>query len=375
MSPQEKAELWRRWKQGESLSDIARALHKNGGSIFGVLRLRGGIAPSIRRRSRLALTTEEREEISRGIAAGQSLRAIAARIKRSPSTVSRELSRNGGEERYRAGAADENAWERARRPKKCLLATNHKLRSIVAGRLRLQWSPQQIAGWLKTQYPQNPDLQISHEAIYQTLFVQARGALKKELQRHLRSGRVMRHARTATRKGQTRYQIVDAVSIRERPPEIEDRSVPGHWEGDLICGTRNTHIATLVERCSRFTMLIRLRGKDAPTVAKSMSRQIRKLPALLRQSVTLDRGPEFAAHKTFSVATHAKVYFCDPRSPWQRGTNENTNGLLRQYFPDGTDLSQFSQADLNRVALRLNQRPRKTLHYRTPADKLSEVLR
>ncbi len=238
----------------------------------------------------------------------------------------------------------------------------------------MQWSPQQIAGWLKTQFAEDPNLQISHEAIYQTLFVQARGALKKELQRHLRSGRVMRHGRTATRKGQTRYQIVDAISIRERPPEIEDRSVPGHWEGDLLCGSGNTHIATLVERRSRFTLLVRLPGKDAQTVAKALSRQIRKLPAALRRSLTLDRGPEFAAHRRFSVASNVKVYFCDPKSPWQRGTNENTNRLLRQYFPDGTNLSQFSQAHLNRLALRLNQRPRKTLQYTTPASKLSEVL-
>ena len=375
LPPQGKAELWRRWKQGESLSDIARALEKGNGSIFGVLRLQGGIAPPIRQRSRFALTREEREEISRGIAAGLPLRAIAMSIKRAPSTVSREISRNGGEARYRAGDADENAWDRTRRPKKCLLATNRKLRSIVAEKLELQWSPQQIAGWLKTEFPSNRELQISHETIYRTLFVQARGALKKELQRHLRSGRVMRHARTATRKGQTRYQIVDAVSIRDRPPEIEDRSVPGHWEGDLLCGTRNTHICTLVERQSRFTVLLKLRGKDAPTVAKAMSRQIRRLPAFLRRSVTLDRGPEFAAHKTFSVATDVKVYFCDPKSPWQRGTNENTNRLLRQYFPDGTDLSQFSQAYLNRIALRLNERPRKTLQYKTPASTFNEALR
>lgn len=375
LSPQQKAELWKRWKTGESLSDIARALHKGGGSIFGVLRHRGGIAPSDRRRSRLSLTREEREEISRGIAAGLSLRTIAARIKRPPSTVSREISRNGGAARYRASEADEKAWERSRRPKKCRLALNGTLRRIVASKLKMQWSPQQIAGWLKTEFPNDSNLQISHEAIYQTLFVQARGALKKELQRHLRSGRVMRHARTATRKGQTRYQIVDAVSISERPPEFEDRAVPGHWEGDLICGARNTHIATLVERRSRFTLLVKLRGKDAPTVARAMSRQILKLPAALRRSLTLDRGPEFAAHKAFTVASNVKVYFCDPKSPWQRGTNENTNRLLRQYFPDGTDLSQFSQAYLNRIALRLNQRPRKTLQYKTPASKLNEVLR
>jgi IS30 family transposase len=375
MSAREKAELWKRWKAGDSLSDIARALKKGGGSIFGVLRLRGGIAPIGRSRSRLVLSRNDREEISRGIAAGLSMRSIAARIGRSPSSVCREIRRNGGEVRYRAGDADEKAWDRAKRPKKCLLATNGRLRSIVASKLKMQWSPQQIAGWLKAAFPDDPGLHVSHETIYRTLFVQTRGALNKELQYHLRSGRVMRHARTASRKGQTRYQIVDAVSIHERPPEIEDRSVPGHWEGDLLCGSRNTHIATLVERQSRFTLLVKLTSKDAKTVAAALSRQIRDLPSTLRRSLTLDRGPEFAAHKAFSIASGIKVYFCDPKSPWQRGTNENTNRLLRQYFPDGTVLSQFSQADLNRIAVRLNQRPRKTLQYRTPASKLNEVLR
>jgi IS30 family transposase len=333
------------------------------------------MAPSVRRRSEGALTAAEREEISRGLAAGASLRAVASRIGRAPSTISREVARNGGEARYRAADADERAWDRARRPKKCLLATNRELCSIVASKLKLQWSPQQIAGWLSMQFPSNPNLNVSHETIYRTLYVQARGALKKELQRHLRSGRVMRHARTATRKGQTRYQIVDAVSISERPPHVEDRSVPGHWEGDLLCGAGSTYIATLVERQSRFTVLVRIPSKDAATVANAMSRQIRSVPAKLRRSLTLDRGPELAAHKKFSVAADVKVYFCDPRSPWQRGTNENTNRLLRQYFPDGTDLSQFSQSYLNRIARRLNQRPRKTLQYKTPAGTLCKVLR
>ena len=375
MSHKEKAELWRRWRAGESISDIARALSKNVGSIFCVLRLRGGMAPSTRFRSQRALTAEDRELISGGLAAGTSLRTIATSIRRSPSTVSREIARNGGVTHYRSVDADAKAWERARRPKKCLLATNARLRTIVASRLKMRWSPQQISGWLKMSFPNESDLQISHEAIYRTLFIQARGVLKKELQYHLRSKRVMRHARTATRKGQTRYRIIDAISIRDRPPEIEDRAVPGHWEGDLITGRGNTHIATLVERTSRFTMLVKLRGKDSPTVAGALARRIKTLPVALRRSLTLDRGPEFAAHKSISVATDVKVYFCDPRSPWQRGTNENTNRLLRQYFPDGTDLSQFSQSDLNRVAKQLNQRPRKTLQYQTPADKLKALLR
>ena len=345
---------------------------KGDGSIFSVLRVRGGIAPHARRRSPSALTHGEREEISRGLAAGRSLREIAERIERATSTVSREITRNGGTALYRAAEADEKAWNRARRPKKCLLATNGKLCLIVA---KLQWSPQQIAGWLKTEFPKNRNLQISHETIYRTLFVQARGALKKELQQHLRSGRVMRRARTATTKRQTRYRIIDAVPISERPPEIEDRSVPSHWEGDLLCGARNSQMATLVERKSRFTILVKIARRDALTVTKAMSREIRKLPTALRRSMTFDRGPEFAAHKKFSLTAKVKVYFCDPQSSWQRGTNENTNWLLRQYFPDGTDLSQYSQADLNRIALTLNERPRKTLKYKTPVCKINEALR
>ena len=371
--PAQRADLWRRWKAGESMSDIARTLKRGRGSIVGVLRVCGGIAPPVRTRSRRALSAKEREEISRGLAAGVSVRSIAARLKRAPSSVSREISRNGGGARYRAGDADEQAWERARRPKKCRLATNAQLRSLVAAKLALDWSPQQIAGWLRTDFSSNTDLQISHETIYRTLFVQTRGALKKELQQHLRSGRVMRHARTATRKGH--FQIVDATSIRQRPAEVEDRAVPGHWEGDLLCGSRNSHVGTLVERSSRFTMLVKLHCKESETVADAMGRRVKHLPAILRQSVTLDRGPEFAAHKRFSVAADVKVYFCDPKSPWQRGTNENTNRLLRQYLPKGADLSQFSQQDLNRIALRLNGRPRMTLKYKTPTQVLNEALR
>lgn len=375
LSVAEKQELWARWQSGESLSNIARALRKGSGSIHGVLRLRGGFAPPARSRSRHSLTLAEREEISRGIAARRSLREIAAGLGKAPSTVSRELARNGGVRDYRAAVADENAWERARRPKKCRLTTNVRLQAIVANKLRLDWSPQQIAGWLPTEFPTDSSMHVSHETIYRTLFVQARGALKKELIEHLRSGRTMRRARTATNKGQTRGQIIDAVSIRERPAEVEDRAVPGHWEGDLIAGARNSHIATLVERQSRFTMLVRTAGKDTRSVASALSRQICKLPVSLRRSLTWDRGTELAAHKRFTIATNVAVYFCDPKSPWQRGTNENTNRLLRQYFPDGTDLAGFSQRDLDRIALRLNQRPRKTLSYRTPAAIMSELLR
>jgi IS30 family transposase len=375
LSWSQKAELWRRWKRGESLSDIGRALEKHAASIYGVVHSNGGFAPAERCRSGSALTLFDREDISRGIASGTSLRTIAARIGKSPSTVSREIARNGGLAKYRAAIADEKAWDRGRRPKKCRLAANPQLRKLVASKLKIDWSPQQIAGWLKTDFSNDESLQISHEAIYRTLFIQTRGALKKELVRHLRSGRTMRHSKTATNKGQTRGQIVDAISIRERPPEIADRAVPGHWEGDLISGSLNTHIATLVERHSRFTILVKIAGKDTESVVRGLTREVRKLPSALRRSLTWDRGTELANHKAFTVATNVRVYFCDPRSPWQRGTNENTNRLLRQYFPDRTDLARHSQQDLNRIALRLNQRPRKTLSYRTPAAIMSELLR
>jgi len=314
----------------------------------------------------------EREEISRGVAAGASMRKIAAVLERAPSTVSREIARHGGWGKYRANVADDAAWDLARRPKPCRLAANRRLQGIVAKKLSLEWSPEQISGWLKREYPDTEDMQISHETIYRSLFVQARGVLKKELVRHLRTRRMMRRSKNASTRGQPRGQIVDAVSIRERPAEIEDRAIPGHWEGDLIAGSNNTHIATLVERQSRFTMLVKVKGKDTETVVRALSKQVRRLPTELRKSLTWDRGMEMAKHKEFSIATDVQVYFCDPQSPWQRGTNENTNRLLRQYFPKGTDLSACSQADLNRVASRLNQRPRKTLDFRSPADVLDE---
>jgi len=370
LSAERKAELWERWKNGQSLSEIGNALGKHAASIFGVVARRGGIAPALRRRSRLALTMSEREEISRGISAGASIRQIALAIHRSPSTVSREIKRHGGPARYRAAEAESQAWDRSRRPKRCLLAGHIKLQEVVARRLQLDWSPQQISGWLKVHYADDGSMRVSHETIYRSLFIQARGVLKKELIDHLRSRRVMRHAKNASTAGQPRGQIVDAICIRERPAQIEDRAVPGHWEGDLITGSKNTHIATLVERASRFTMLVKVNGKDTASVVTALTKQVRKLPAELRRSLTWDRGMELAEHKRFTVATDVQVYFCDPQSPWQRGTNENTNGLLRQYFPKGTDLSQYSQVDLNKIALRLNQRPRKTLGFHTPADKL-----
>ena len=369
-----KEELWERWRVGESISDIARALHKPPGSIHGMLEATGGISPPQRRRRRCALTLAEREEISRGLAAGDSMRVIATRLRRCASTVSREIERNGGRRNYRATKADERAWERARRPKRCLLAMNHFLRDVVARKLREDWSPEQISGWLKKRYPDEEAMRVSHETIYRTLFVQARGALKRELLTHLRSRRMMRKGRHASTRGQPRGQIKEAVSIRERPPEAEDRAVPGHWEGDLLAGSRNTHVATLVERSSRFVMLVRVGGKDTQSVVAALSEQITRLPKTVMATLTWDRGPEMAAHKSFTVATDVSVYFCDPKSPWQRGTSENTNRLLRQYLPRRTDLSVYDQDDLELIALKLNTRPRKTLGYSTPAATLAKTV-
>ncbi len=369
-----KQELWERWRAGESISDIARALKKPPGSIHGMLEATGGISPPQRRRRRCALTPAEREEISRGLATGESLRAIAARLGRSTSTVCREVNRNGGRRRYRAAKAEDQALKRSRRPRRCLLALNERLRDMVAQKLREDWSPEQISGWLKKQYPDDEAMRVSHETIYRTLFVQARGALKRELLAHLRSGRMMRKGRHASTVGQQRGQIKEAVAIRERPPEAEDRAVPGHWEGDLLSGSRNTHVATLVERSSRFVMLVRVSGKDTESVVEALSEQIRRLPKTMIDTLTWDRGTEMAAHKKFTVATDVTVYFCDPKSPWQRGTSENTNRLLRQYLPRKTVLSVYGQKDLDLIALKLNTRPRKTLGYSTPAATLAQTV-
>lgn len=374
-TPAQKVELWERWKEGQSISAISRALERrNKTGVQRIVALHGGIAPLPRRRAASALRLEEREEISRGIAAGRSIRWIARSLGRSPSTICREIGRNGGLRAYRATRADKQAWERALRPKRCRLALHGRLRWRVAQKLALQWSPQQIAGWLKRQHPDDPGMQISHEAIYRSLFIQSRGVLKKELMAHLRTRRQMRLAKGA-KTGRGHGQIVDMVSIRERPTEADDRAVPGHWEGDMLTGANDTHIATLVERHSRFTMLVKLKRKDSATVVAALAEQIGKLPEELRRSLTWDQGKEMARHASFTMATNVQVYFCDPRSPWQRGSNENTNGLLRQYLPRGTDLSRVSQRQLNAIALRLNQRPRKTLDFETPADRLQAVLR
>jgi IS30 family transposase len=322
----------------------------------------------------LALSLSEREEISRGIVAGHSIRFIARTLGRAPSTVSRELSRNGGRQHYRACQADQATWHRAQRPKRCKLVTNRALARIVAAKLRLLWSPEQIAGWLKRTYPDDESFQVSHETIYRSLFVQARGALKKELLQHLRRTRTMRRSRHHTQKTPDRRRIKNTVSIRQRPAEAEDRAVPGHWEGDLICGSRSSQILTLVERHSRYVMLSRLPSKDAKMMVDTLIKQARKLPRELYKSLTWDRGTEMADHTRFSLDTDIQVYFCDPKSPWQRGSNENTNGLLRQYFPKGMDLSEVHQNRLNAVARQLNERPRKTLNYETPAQRFSQCV-
>jgi len=366
--------VWDRWEKGDSINEIARDLGRYHSSVQGAMARTGGIRPAARRRSCIALTLAEREEISRGIVVGYSIRTIASKLGRAPSTVSREIRRNGGRRRYRANKADEAARERALRPKVCKLAQNPALARIVARKPVNRWSPWQIAGWLKRTYADNESLQVSHETIYKTLYIQARGALKKELIQYSRRSRAMRRSQHHTQKKGKHGQITDAVSISERPAEAEDRAVPGHWEGDLLCGSNNSQIATLVERQTRLLMLVRVPSKDTKTVINALMKQSHKLPRELYKSLTWDRGKELADHQRFSLATDIKVYFCDPQQPWQRGSNENTNGLLRQYFPKGTDLSNIHQNRLNAVARELNERPRETLQFYSPAEKFAECV-
>lgn len=370
----QKAEMWDRWRKGESLQKIAQLFDRNHSSIQGIFVKTGGIRPPLRCRSRLALTLAEREEISRSVVSGQSIRSIAASLGRAPSTVSREIQRNGGLETYRANQADQAAWDRSCRPKTCKLVQNRMLARVVADKLQQQWAPQQIAGWLKSAYPDDESFQVSHETIYRSLFIQARGALKKELVEHLRRTRIMRRSRHHTQKTEDHGRITDAVSISERPAQAEYRAVPGHWEGDLLCGNLTSQIATLVERKTRYVMLVKVDSKDTETVINALIKHAHKLPQELYKSLTWDRGSEMADHKRFTLATDIKVYFCDPQNPWQRGSNENTNGLLRQYFPKGTDLSVYSQAQLNAVARRLNGRPRMTLNFETPAQRFQQAV-
>lgn len=373
-SNSQKALMWERWRAGWTLHEIGKLFDRGHSSIQRIIAETGGIRPPDRGRSRRALTLAEREEISLGLTLGQSMRSIAARLGRAPSTISREIRRNSGQDGYRATPADQAAWERALRPKRCKLAKNRALAGIVADMLRMLWSPEQIAGWLQHTYPLDPSLHVSHETIYRSLFIQARGALKKELLEHLRRTRGMRRSRAYTQKTAIHGQIVDAVSISERPACVEDRAVPGHWEGDLVFGSGNSQIATLVERQTRYVMLVKLDGKDSQTVVNALIKNARKLPQELYKSLTWDRGTEMHGHKRFTMATDIKVYFCDPQSPWQRGSNENTNGLLRQYLPKGIDISGYSQLQLNSIARQLNERPRKTLGFQTPAERFSECV-
>jgi len=367
----QKTEMWDRWQRGESLNAIGRVFDRPSSSIYGLLAASGGIRPPPRQRSRLALTLSEREEISRGIASALSMRAIAVQLGRPPSTISREIKRNGSYDNYRATQAEQAAWDRAHRPKPCKLAGNRSLSRIVAAKLQLNWSPEQIAGWLKNEYPGEECNHVSHETIYRSLFVQARGVLKKELLQYLRSQRTIRRSKHASLKKKGLGQIANMASIRERPASVEDRAVPGHWEGDLIAGSHNSYIATLVERHTRYVMLAKVKNKDTESVVSALIKQSKKLPSELYKSLTWDRGKELADHRRFTMETNIDVYFCDPSSPWQRGSNENTNGLLRQYFPKGTDLSVHSQTKLNAVARQLNERPRKTLGFETPASRFS----
>lgn len=370
----QRAEIWDRWQRGESMSSIGRAFDRQSSSVFSVISPTGGIRPPDRKRKHLALSLGEREEISRGLSIKLTFRAIARQLQRAPSTISREVRRNGGRANYRATSADQATWDKALRPKKCKLACHPWLVHAVSRKLQRKWSPEQIAGWLKRTYPKEADKQVSHETIYRCLYIQARGVLKKELLEHLRAKRTVRRSKHASLKRNGLGQVKNAVSISERPASVEDRAVPGHWEGDLIGGSKNSYIATLVERKSRYVMLAKVANKDTDSVISALIKQSKRLPKELYKSLTWDRGKELADHPRLTLATDVDVYFCDPRSPWQRGSNENTNRLLRQYLPRGTDLSAHSQAKLSAIARQLNERPRKTLQYQTPAEMFAQCV-
>ncbi len=374
LSESEKFEIWDRFEAGESLRSISRRLGRPPSTIrTHVVSLRFRRPLPAAEWSPVRLSLSEREEISRGLAADESLRGIARRLGRAASTVSREVAGNGGRRKYRAGVAHRASRHRAQRPKPAKLATDLRLQAVVEEKLELWWSPRQISRWLVEAYPGDEEMRVSHETIYQSLFIQGKGALRKELWRCLRTGRATR--RPQGRPASTKGQIRDMVMISERPAEVEDRAVPGHWEGDLLMGKRQTAIGTLVERWSRYVMLFALPdGNTAEAVRVALAATVQRLPEHLWESLTWDQGKEMAQHTQFTVDTGVQVYFCDPNSPWQRGTNENTNGLLRQYFPKGTDMSQLTQDDLDQAAYSLNTRPRQTLNWMTPSHKLAEAL-
>ena len=374
LTPADEDEVWARLRAGHAAKPTARGLGLSTGGVRAYLLRCGGIRPDPRRRSPGRLSFAEREEISRGLAAGRSLRSIAAGLGRAPSTISREVNARGGRSGYRAAPADQAAWSRARRPQVCRLATRPRLSAKVGEKLRRRWSPQQIAGWLKSTYPNEAEMQVSHETIYRTLFIQSRGALRKELTAQLRTGRVIRRP-AGTRLPDGRGGRPGILNISERPAEADDRAVPGHWEGDLVFGKPMSPVATLVERSTRFVMLVALPdGHKADLVADALAAKITTLPAALTRTLTWDQGHEMAAHAKFTQATGIEVYFCDPKSPWQRGSNENTNGLLRQYLPRSLDFRTLTQADFDVIADELNGRPRQTLGFKTPSQALAEVL-
>lgn len=374
LSFEQRLEVCRRFAAGESTAEVAKAVGCMERTARRIRKQSGGITPRISPRSDRVLSLSEREDISRGLHRGDSLRAIAGQIERCVSTISREVANNGGRISYRAVSADQAAYWRSRRPKRTKLSLCSQLREQVEAMLELRWSPQQIAARLAIEFPNDPAMRVSHETIYRSLFVQSKGALRKDLTAYLRTGRTRRRP---PGRSKVRGQIKDMVLISERPAEVEDRAVPGHWEGDLIIGKAGkSGVATLVERKTRYVMLVYI-GYDQTTqnVCKAIAMQIRQLPAHLTRSLTWDRGKELTDHMKFSIDTGVEVFFCDPRAPWQRGSNENTNGLLRQYLPKGTDLAVHSQTDLDRIAAELNGRPRQTLDWMKPAEKMAELLR
>lgn len=372
-TPEDKDLVFELWKQGKGFSDISRVLDAQPGSIFTILRESGGIKPEKRRRPARHLTVDEREEIRAGLSAKKSIRAIARQLHRSPSTISREISRNRGRRWYKALDADRRAWRLAKRPKPCVLDISIELRLLVTEKLKLNWSPEQISGWLKVNFPRQKAMHISHETIYKTLYIRTRNALNHKLAVHLRRSHKMRQGKRHSRSGDRgTINIVNGISIHQRPKYVEKRRSIGHWEGDLVTGTGNTHIATLVDRMTRYTLILKLKGKDSESVNRALVNAFSRLPASMKKSLTWDRGMELAKHVEFTRLTNIPVYFCDPQSPWQRGTNENTNSLIRQYFPKKTCLAQHSQQKLDMVETQLNERPRKVLKFRTPKEMMAK---